>query len=193
MTHSASDGRPDAPTSTRGGAVPGDAADREWRRVLWAIPTGLYVLGSRSGSERNLMTVSWVTQVATAPRQVGVGIERDSVTMGLVREGGVFALSLLSRDDRSLVRRFVKPVPAAEVVVDAAGRGTMRGVAVHQAVTGAPVLDAAVAHLDCRVAHVMDLGSHCLVVGAVVDAGFADGGEDAALLTMADTRMSYGG
>ncbi len=174
----------------RGG---GDAADRLWRRVLWSLPTGLYVLGSRAGDARNLMAISWVTQVATEPRQVGVGIERHAVTMRLVREGGAFALSLLAREDKALVRRFVKPVPADAVAVDGTGRGTMRGVGVHQAVTGAPVLDAAVAHVDCRVAHVLDLGSHCWVVGTVVDAGFAPDSEGAAVLAMADTRMNYGG
>lgn len=167
--------------------------DRRWRRVLWALPTGLYVLGSSSGGHRNLMTISWVTQVATEPRQVGVGIERKAVTMELVRTGGRFALSMLGVEDRSLVRRFAKPVPADEVVVDAEGTGTMRGEGVHAAVTGAPVLDRAVAYLDCQVVHVLDLQSHCWVVGTVVDAGFGADGEGAAILTMGDTRMNYGG
>ncbi|HXZ61842.1 MAG TPA: flavin reductase, partial [Acidimicrobiales bacterium] len=52
--------------------------DRLRRRLLWALPTGLYVLGSRAGSNRNLMTISWVVQAATDPKMVAVGIESAS-------------------------------------------------------------------------------------------------------------------
>jgi hypothetical protein len=37
------------------------------------------------------------------------------------------------------------------------------------------------------------LGSHSLFVGEVVGFGFSEGGEDAAVLRMEDTRMNYGG
>lgn len=176
-----------------GAPAAGDERDRLWRRVLWRLPVGLYLLGSRAGDRRNLMTVSWVTQVATEPRQVGVGIERDAVTLDLVRRGGVFALSMLARDDRALVRRFVRPVPPDEVVVDGSGAGTVREVAVRAEVTGAPVVAGAVAWVDCRVGRIVDLGSHSWVVGEVVGAGFGAGGEGTPVLTMGDTRMNYGG
>jgi flavin reductase (DIM6/NTAB) family NADH-FMN oxidoreductase RutF len=61
------------------------------------------------------------------------------------------------------------------------------------AVTGAPIPEIALAWLDCEVRHRLDVGSHTLFVGEVVDAGFADDGEDAPVLRMEDTRMSYGG
>ncbi len=168
-----------------------DAYDRRRRRVLWRIPTGLYLVGSRAGARRNLMTGNWVVQLSTEPKLVGVGIEVGVHTYGLVRDGGVFAVSFLSRSDRSVVRRFVKPA-----VDDPAGR-TLNEVPYHDApVTGAPVVDQAVGYLDCRVTREVELGSHCLFVGEVVDAGGAIGeedGEGVELLRMEDTRMSYGG
>src|SRR5438093_12909763 len=85
--------------------------DRLRRRVLWSIPYGLHVLGSRAGDRRNAMTISFVTQVATAPKLLGVGIDRDAVTHELVSEGGVFSLNTVSREDRAIVRKFTKPVP----------------------------------------------------------------------------------
>lgn len=179
--------------ATRSASDRPDDADRLWRRVLWRLPTGLYVIGTADGDHRNLMTASWVTQVATEPRQVAVGLERQSVTLALATAGGAFAVSLLARDDRALVRRFVRPVPADEVRVGDDGTGTMRQVAVRRAVTGAPVLADAVAWLDCRVTRTVDLGSHHLVVGEVVDAGFRPDGEDTPVLAMGDTRMNYGG
>jgi len=177
------------------GADP-DAYDRLRRRVLWSLPTGLYVVGSRAGARRNLMTISWVTQLAMDPKLVGIGVEATSLTHELLEEGGVFALSLLPRAERAVVRRYAKPVRDV-AVDDASGTGTMQGLAVHRGSTGAPVLDVAVSWLDCEVRHVLALGSHTLFVGEVVDCattapGDGAGGEGG-VLRMEDTRMNYGG
>jgi len=197
-----------APASGVVGPVPPGrdpvAYDQLRRRVLWSLPTGLYLLGTRAGAARNLMTVSLVTQVATAPKLVAVAVETTARTHALLVEGGVFALSVLARRDRTVVRRFAKPVADDEIDVDAvSGAGTMRGVAVRAATTGAPVLDGAVAWLDCEVRHTVALGSHGLFVGEVVDCDAAPGadrapaaggeGDDGAVLRMEDTRMNYGG
>ncbi len=53
-----------------------DAYDRLRRRVLWSLPTGLFVVGSRAGERRNLMTANWVMQVAVTPKLVAVSVER---------------------------------------------------------------------------------------------------------------------
>ncbi|CAN5760430.1 hypothetical protein BH20ACT1_BH20ACT1_11200 [soil metagenome] len=36
--------------------------DKLRRRVLWTLPYGLYVVGSRAGDRRNAMTLNWATQ-----------------------------------------------------------------------------------------------------------------------------------
>ena len=128
------------------------------------------------------------------------------MTHDLLDEGGVFALSLLPRSQRAIVRRFAKPVTES-FVDDATGVGTMQGEPVHTAATGAPILDVAVSWLDCEVRHVLALGSHSCFVGEVVDCGRARPGgapdrsssgpgaadPDSSPLRMEDTRMNYGG
>jgi flavin reductase (DIM6/NTAB) family NADH-FMN oxidoreductase RutF len=165
--------------------------DRLRRRVLWSLPTGLYVLGSRSGDTRNFMTCNLAMQLALDPKVVGVSVERSAVTWRLIDEGGAFALSLIARSDRALVRKFVKPSDH-----DLAG-GTLAGEAYREApVTGAPVLATAAGYLDCRVTSRLDLRSHTLFAGEVMAAGFGtapDRAEGAAILRMEDTRMNYGG
>jgi flavin reductase (DIM6/NTAB) family NADH-FMN oxidoreductase RutF len=171
------------------------------------MPSGLYVLGTRAGARRNLMTISWVTQVAMEPKLVGIGVESTSVSHGLIDDGGVFAVSLLPRAQRTLVRRFAKPVTEASFD-EGTGAGTMAGEPVHVSTTGAPILDVASAWLDCEVRHALALGSHSWFVGEVVDCGQGVGGDDAVpadgdavpadgdaggVLRMEDTRMNYGG
>ena len=163
-----------------------DEYDKLRRRVLWSMPYGLYVVGSRAGDKRNFMTLNWVTQLSFDPKLIGVGIEHAALTAELVRAGGVFSLCLIDRDDRAIVRKFTKPV---EADLDA---GTLNGFPFHDGPTGAPVLDQAVAWVDCRLHSSVDVGDHTLFLGEVVDAGFQKP-EDTPVLRMEDTRMNYGG
>ncbi|MDQ6715148.1 MAG: flavin reductase family protein [Actinomycetota bacterium] len=160
--------------------------DKLRRRVLWTMPTGLYVVGSRAGDRRNGMTLNWVTQLSFDPKLVGVAVENEAVTHQLISEGGVFALCIVDRDDRAIVRKFTKPVE-----LDLAA-GTMNDLPFHDGKNGAPVLDQAVAWLECSVRQTLALGDHTLFVGEVVDAGFQKA-EDTPVLRMEDTRMNYGG
>jgi flavin reductase (DIM6/NTAB) family NADH-FMN oxidoreductase RutF len=163
--------------------------DRHRRRVLWAMPTGLFVIGSRAGDEVNLMTANLVVQVCIEPKLVAVALERESVTMRLARDGGAFTVSLLPRTERAVVRHFVKPV----VDVERSADGPVVAMAGH-AVTevgasGLPVLASSVGYLYCPLTRIEELGSHNLCIGEVVEVG----GEPADVLRMEDTRMHYGG
>src|SRR6476660_3895852 len=92
------------------GADP-DEYDRLRRRVLWKMPSGLYVVGSTDkGERRNGMTLNWATQVSFDPKLIGVGVEREALTHELIAAGGVFSLCLIDREDRAIVRKFTKPV-----------------------------------------------------------------------------------
>ncbi|TMM17860.1 MAG: flavin reductase [Actinobacteria bacterium] len=160
--------------------------DKVRRRVLWTMPSGLYVIGSSAGGRRNLMTANWVTQVSFDPKLVAVSVEQEALTATLIADGGTFSLSVVDREDRAIVRKFVKPVEYDEA------SGTLNGFAVHEAATGAPILDQALAYVDCEMRQRLPVGDHVLFVGEVVQAGF-QGDEDALPLRMEDTRMSYGG
>ncbi len=173
------------------GPVPGSRDPEEYdklrRRVLWKMPSGLYVLGSTDGARRrNGMTVNWVTQLSFDPKWIGVGIEQVAVTHELIEASRCFSICIIDRDDRAIVRKFTKPV---DVDLDAK---TLNGLPYVEKVTGAPVLAQSVAYLDCTVHDRLTAGAHTFFVGEVVDAGFLKP-EDTPVLRMEDTRMNYGG
>ncbi len=179
----------------RAGPEDAEAYDRRRRRVLWSMPTGLYVIGSAGEIDGeaawNLMTANLVVQVATGPKALAIAVEQTARTARLIEAGRAFTLSLLARADRTVVRRFVKPV--SEVELDGGGRPrVMAGEAVHLAGSGCPVLDRASAAVDCELRQALDLGSHRLFIGEVSG---VEGGEEPLpeLLRMEDTRMNYGG
>jgi flavin reductase (DIM6/NTAB) family NADH-FMN oxidoreductase RutF len=169
------------------GADP-DEYDRLRRRVLWKMPSGLYVVGSTDrGERRNGMTINFATQVSFEPKLLGIAVERDAFTHELLEAGGVFALCLIDREDRAIVRKFTKPVE-----VDLAAR-TLNGFPyLDGPLTGAPVLAQSVAYVECEVRQPVPVGNHTLFLGEVVNAEFLKD-EATDVLRMEDTRMNYGG
>jgi flavin reductase (DIM6/NTAB) family NADH-FMN oxidoreductase RutF len=152
-------------------------------KITWKIPNALALVGSRSGDERNGMTTSWITQLAMEPVLIGIGVDNTAVTHRLISEGGCFTVNLWDAEDTRVFVKFSKPA-------DDDGRA-LNGRPVRAATTGAPVFDEAIAWMDCEVRHSLDLGTHTLFVGEVVDAGLND--DDARAAAMSDTRMKYGG
>ena len=163
-----------------------DAYDRLRRRVLWTMPYGLYIVGSRDGDRRNAMTLNWATQVSFEPKLLGVGVEKTALTHELIEGGGAFSLCIISREDRAIVRKFTKPAE-----VDAAAM-TLNGFPFRDGRTGAPILAQSVAYAECEVRQAVDCGGHTFFIGEVVDADFLLA-EDTPVLRMEDTRMNYGG
>jgi flavin reductase (DIM6/NTAB) family NADH-FMN oxidoreductase RutF len=169
------------------GADPDDY-DRLRRRVLWKMPSGLYVVGSTDkGERRNGMTLNWATQVSFDPKWLGVSVEQGAFTHELITAGGVFSLNIIDREDRAIVRKFTKPVEVDLTAKTLNGFPYLDGPQ-----TSAPVLAQAVAYVECEVRQPVEIGNHTLFLGEIVNAAFLKD-EDTEVLRMEDTRMNYGG
>ncbi|MCE2524658.1 MAG: flavin reductase [Acidimicrobiia bacterium] len=158
-------------------------SDELVNRLTWKIPNALALIGSRAGEERNGMTASWISQLSMEPVLIGVSVENTAVTHRLISEGGSFTVNLWDAEQTRVFVKFSKPAAYAD--------GTLNGRPVREATTGAPVFEEAIAWLDCEVRHALDLGTHTLFVGELVDGGIND--DDPRAAAMSDTRMKYGG
>ena len=152
-------------------------------RITWKIPNALALVGSAHDGERNGMTPSWITQLSMEPVLVGIGVDNSAVTHRLISASGAFTVNLWNSEETRVFVKFSKPA------VD--DGDTLNGRSVTTATTGAPVFDEAIAWIDCEVRHTLDLGTHTLFVGEVVDASIRD--DEARAAAMSDTRMKYGG
>jgi flavin reductase (DIM6/NTAB) family NADH-FMN oxidoreductase RutF len=157
--------------------------DETLNKVTWKIPNALALVGSRHGDEWNGMTTSWITQVSMDPVLVAIGVDNKAVTHRLISEGGSFTVNLWSSNDTRVFVKFSKPATKEGMALN--------GRAIREGVTGAPIFEEAIAWMDCEVRQAIDLGTHTLFVGEIVDAGINDDEERAA--AMSDTRMKYGG
>ncbi len=154
-------------------------------KIMWQIPNALCLVGSRAGDEWNGMTQSWVSQVSMSPVLVAISVDSSAVTNRLIRDGGSFTVNLWDQSDTRVFVRFSKPAKKEG--------DTLNGRPIREGKTGAPIFTEAVAFIECSVVTTLELGSHDLFIGEVVDAGFHDDREGTPVASMSDTRMKYGG
>jgi flavin reductase (DIM6/NTAB) family NADH-FMN oxidoreductase RutF len=157
--------------------------DQLINKVTWKIPNALALVGSRSGNDWNAMTTSWITQVAQEPVLIGVGVDKEAVTHGLIADGGAFSVNLWDATNTRPFVKFSKPA-----VKDAM---TLNGWPIEEAATGVPIFTDAIAWMDCELRQSIDCGTHTFFIGELVGAGIND--DEARPASMSDTRMKYGG
>jgi flavin reductase (DIM6/NTAB) family NADH-FMN oxidoreductase RutF len=157
--------------------------DQLLNRITWKIPNALALIGSRAGEERNAMTTSWITQLSMEPVLIGVGVDNTAVTHRLITDGGSFTVNLWDAEDTRVFVKFSKPATYED--------GALNGRSIREEATGAPVFDEAIAWVDCEVRQSLNLGTHTLFVGEVVDGAINE--DEARSAAMSDTRMKYGG
>jgi flavin reductase (DIM6/NTAB) family NADH-FMN oxidoreductase RutF len=148
------------------------------------IGSGLYVIGSWSGEEINGMTANWVMQTSFDPPLVMVSIENDSHTRKLIDSGQVFSVSIIedSAEGRAIIERMVKP---QKRVHNKLGEDDFI-----TALTGAPLLKAALSWFECEVVQTVESGDHQLYLGRVVGAGVQQEGTPLSLKALG---WHYGG
>lgn len=139
----------------------------EYRRVVSHFASGVAVVTTlRPDGGPCGLTVSAVCSVSLAPTLLLVCVERDADSHGCIEASGVFAVNVLAEGKgETLARRFAGS--------DADEKFT--GVAFQPRHTGAPVLDEALAWLDCRVAERCTGGDHTVFVGEVLAADACEG------------------
>jgi len=161
------------------------------KTALRMIPYGMYVLTADDGKGNvAAATVNWVTQTAFAPPLVVVGVKTDSRAYQVVKDTRTFALNMLGKDGKGIAYTFFHPTKFEN--------GKLGGQAIRRGATGAPILEAAPAAVECRVTSIVEQGDHHIVVGEVVEAHVAKpiiGRPDAAILEMKELgdNVFYGG
>jgi flavin reductase (DIM6/NTAB) family NADH-FMN oxidoreductase RutF len=166
-------------------------------QALETMPYGLYIVGSRNDAgDLNGMMADWVMQLSFKPRLVGVSVENNATTLRFIRETGVFTVNVLPSDEKALAQRFAQPRDASKIEgrseeASAVVYDKLRGIAYSRGEqTDCPVLDDALAWLECRVEQLIEAGDHTLVVGAVLDGAPLREGD---ALTQKTLGWSYAG
>ena len=129
-----------------------------YRDALRHFPAGVTVVTLRVGERVHGLTVSAFASVSPEPPLVAVIIDRRHTAHDLLQQDdAVFAVNVLGEDQAELSNRF-----AWSKDEDRFGLGRWT-----TAVTGAPVLEDALAWMDCRIWARHPAGTHTVFLGLV--------------------------
>ena len=138
-----------------------EAAPSPLAQALGRVPTGLFVASTNAEGGAPLgFVASFATQVGLAPPTVCLAVGKGRAPLAAIRASGRFALSILDNESSKLMSAFFRKYDGDETPFDHVPHAPAGG-------DGPPVLDAALAWLDCKVTGEHELEDHVVVFGEV--------------------------
>lgn len=131
-----------------------------FRRVMGHFATGVSVVTTHDGARPWGITVSALSSVSLHPPLVMVALDERREIIPAIRVAGRYAVNILGEDQQPLADCFA----GAPVVPD---RDAFCGATWHGGRDGMPLLEGAIANLQCSVVDEIAVGDHRLFVGRV--------------------------
>jgi 3-hydroxy-9,10-secoandrosta-1,3,5(10)-triene-9,17-dione monooxygenase reductase component len=131
-----------------------------FRTVMGHFVTGVTVVTALDGDRPFGITVNALSSVSLEPPLVMVALDRRRFLTPIVRVAGKYAVNILSEDQQALSDCFA----GAEVTP---GRDRFCGAPWHAGPLGQPLIDGAIATLECTVVETFSAGDHDLFIGRV--------------------------
>ncbi len=155
-----------------------DEERRRLRELMARFATGVSVVAARHGPLLAGMTANAIASISIDPPILMASIAVKAETHGAIIGSHSFSVSVLADDQQALAECFAQPTTANKLkrFCDAAW---------HEAETGSPILEGALAYFDCRLTERHPGGDHTLFLGEIVAAGYR---EDAAPLIWYGSR-----
>ena len=136
------------------------------RTVLGHFATGVAIITAVDGGEPVGMACNSFTSVSLDPQLVMFCAAKSSSTWPRIQAAQKWAANILAEDGEQVCRLFAEK-----------GADRFAKIAYGTGRSGAPILDDAIAYVDCETVAEHDAGDHLLVVGKVVELGYAADGK----------------
>jgi len=133
--------------------------------AFFKLTYGLYILSSKDGDKYNGHISNTVFQITAEPSRITVATHKNNLTTEYIRKSKVFAVSALQKD---VNLDFMGPWGFKS------GREVSKFDKVQYKIgqTGAPIVtENCIAFYECEVEQIIEIGTHVMFVGKVVDLG----------------------
>ena len=128
----------------------------------WIYPMPALLVGAQVDGKPNFMTVAWGGIANSVPPMVSVAIRHQRYTLKGIRQNLTFSVN----------------VPSSDMVKETDYCGSVSGSKANKAevcrfgvfygkLDSAPLIEQCPINLECKVMHILDLGSHCLIIGKI--------------------------
>lgn len=142
-------------------------SDKDFRHALARLAGGVCIVATASGAQRRGITATAVCSVSASPPTILACVNNVTGTCGMIEAVGRFSVNLLAVHHRSVAEAF-------------AGRDGRQGNDRFETgdwtrgTSGLPVLDGALASIECEVTQIVRAGTHAVFFGNVERVLFDD-------------------
>jgi 3-hydroxy-9,10-secoandrosta-1,3,5(10)-triene-9,17-dione monooxygenase reductase component len=137
-----------------------------YRTVLGHFATGVVLVTAIDDDEPVGMACNSFTSVSLEPPLVLFCAAKSSTTWPRIRTSGTWAANILDEDGEEVCRLFAQK-----------GADRFARIAYAPGRTGSPILEDALAFVDCETIAEHDAGDHVIVVGRVIELGYQHEGK----------------
>jgi len=136
--------------------------------ALFRVSYGLYIVGSGSEKAGNGYISNTVFQVSSTPALFATCCNKDNHTAEIIRNSGYFSVSVLHRDTDAAIIGTLGYSSGKD-------RDKLDGMDVEYGQSGVPiVLNDAIACLEFKVINTVDVGTHLMFIGELLQARVLD-------------------
>jgi flavin reductase (DIM6/NTAB) family NADH-FMN oxidoreductase RutF len=135
-----------------------------FREVLGHFATGVTVVTALEDGAPVGFTCQAFTSLSIEPPLVALAPAKSSTSWPRIARAGAFCVNILAEDQEAICRDFA-----------VSGGDKFTGVGWRPGAAGAPILDGALAWVECEFVRAHDAGDHELVIGRVRDLGVVAG------------------
>jgi len=134
----------------------------EIAELMRTLTTGIYGIGVHHLGVHRIFTASWVMPVSFDPVLIALSVNPLHRSYQILTQNGSFSINVIGQKNADLAEKLSAPGDRLQGLQWRAGS------------LGAPLLDLAIAHLECRVVHEYPAGDHHLIVGKLVGGSLRD-------------------
>jgi flavin reductase (DIM6/NTAB) family NADH-FMN oxidoreductase RutF/rubredoxin len=141
---------------------------------FYKLSYGLYVICTGNKALKNGYIGNTAFQVTAAPAQLAISCSKDNYSEKMIRESGVFSVSVLGEDAPTSLIRLFGYESGKDIAKFTSDIDYIYGE------TGVPiVLSGCMAWFECKITMELDMGSHVLFVGEVLSNDLLDSASEA--------------
>jgi len=134
------------------------------RQIMGRFATGVTLVTARSDEKILGMTANAVLSLSLDPPLILVSVNKKNQMHKFLKKSNCFAINVLRDDQEEISRRFATPGPK-----------DFSDLELVESKTGSPVLDNALAFIDCQIVQVVPGGDHDMFIGKPLAGETRDG------------------
>ncbi len=132
-------------------------------KAFHKLSYGLYIIATEFEGKKAGYIGNTAFQITSSPAQIAISCHKNNATTAVILQSKVFSISVLKKEsDTSLIGEFG--------FMSSGDIDKFRNIETITAKSGAPiVLNSTTAWFDCKVVNSVDVGSHIIIIGEVLD------------------------